>query len=117
MLGRPQPFLSVWADLAVLTRAPVFFTFCTHLPGGRYALAIEPLGTLAPGDEEQAVARYLARLESEVAAHPADAIPYLLWPCYAPLPRVEPTPRSPAPRGHGGPILIDANSPRPRPRP
>ncbi len=93
LLGRPQPFLSVWADLAVLTRAPVFLTFCTHLPGGRYALAIEPLGTLAPGGEEQAVAHYLARLESEVAAHPADAVPHLLWPCYAPpAPRRAPAP-------------------------
>ena len=77
------------ALVPVLTRAPVFFTFCTHLPGGRYALTLEPMGTVAPGEEDRAVAHYLARLESEIAAHPADAVAHLLWPCYAPpaLPR------------------------------
>ncbi len=59
LLGQPQRFLSVWADLAVLARAPVFLVFCTHRPGGRFALTIEPPWTLAPGDEPAAVARYL----------------------------------------------------------
>lgn len=82
LLGRPRTFLSVWADLAALTGAPVYFVFCTHRPGGRHALSIEPMGTLAPGEEPGAVARFLARLESEIAAHPADAVAHLLWPCY-----------------------------------
>src|SRR5206468_12722861 len=38
LLGRSRTFLAVWADLAVVTRAPVFLVFCTHRPGGRYAL-------------------------------------------------------------------------------
>lgn len=82
LLGRSRTFLSVWADLAVLTGAPVFSVFCTHQPGGRYALSIEPMGTLCSGEEPAAVARFLARLESEIAAHPADAVAHLLWPCY-----------------------------------
>lgn len=84
LLGSSLAFLSVWADLAVLTRVPVFLLFCTHRPGGRYALTIEPPWTLAAGDESAAVTRYLARLESEINAHPADAVAHLLWPCYGP---------------------------------
>jgi lauroyl/myristoyl acyltransferase len=91
LLGRPRAFLSVWADLAVLTGAPVFFVFCTHRPGGRYALSIEPAGTLAAGEEPAAVARFLARLESEIAAEPADAVAHLLWPCYGPPVAAPPT--------------------------
>lgn len=84
LLGCSQPFLSVWADLAVLTRVPVFLLFCTHRPGGRYTLTIEPPWTLAAGEESDAVARYLARLEAEIRTHPADAVAHLLWPCYGP---------------------------------
>ena len=84
LLGHSHSYLSVWADLAVLTRAPVFLTFCTHRPGGRYALTIDPPWTLTAGEEPEAVARYLARLESEIKAHPADAVAHLLWPCYGP---------------------------------
>jgi lauroyl/myristoyl acyltransferase len=84
LLGQSRPFLAVWAELAALTRAPVFLLFCTHRPGGRFALTIDPPQTLAPGDEAAAVARYLARLDAEIAAHPADAVAHLLWPCYGP---------------------------------
>jgi lauroyl/myristoyl acyltransferase len=84
LLGQSRTFLAVWADLAALTRAPVFLLFCTHRPGGRYTLTIDPPRTLAPGDEASAVARYLARLDAEIAAHPADAVAHLLWPCYGP---------------------------------
>src|SRR5205823_11931770 len=90
LLGRPRPFLSVWADLAVVTRAPVFLVFATHRPGGCYALTIDPPQTVAAGEEPAAVARYLARLEAEIAAHPADAVAHLLWPCYGP-PRPAPS--------------------------
>src|SRR5262249_56522851 len=37
LLGQTHPLLSVWADLAALTGAPVFFVGCTHRPGGRVA--------------------------------------------------------------------------------
>lgn len=84
LLGRTHPLLSVWADLAALTNTPVFTVFCTHLPGGRFSLSLEPLGPIAPGDEPAAVARYLARLERAIASHPADAVAHLLWPCYGP---------------------------------
>jgi lauroyl/myristoyl acyltransferase len=84
LLGQSRTFLAVWAELAALTRAPVFHLFCTHRPGGRFALTIDPPQTVAPGDEAAAVARYLARLDAEIAAHPADAVAHLLWPCYGP---------------------------------
>lgn len=89
LLGQPHRLLSVWTDLAALTGAPAFFVFCTHAPDGRYALTLEPAGPIAPGGEDAAVARYLARLETEIAAHPAEAVAHLLWPCYGP-PRVAP---------------------------
>jgi lauroyl/myristoyl acyltransferase len=84
LLGQRQTFLSVWADLAAVTRAPVLFLFCTHLPGGRYRLAIDPPQRVAEGEQSAAVARYLARLEMEIAGHPDDAVAHLLWPCYGP---------------------------------
>ena len=84
LLGQTRRFLSVWADLAVQTRVPVFLVFCNHHPGGRYALTIEPPWALARGDESSAVVRYLDRLERAIAAHPADAVAHLLWPCYGP---------------------------------
>jgi lauroyl/myristoyl acyltransferase len=84
LLGRPQRLLSVWADLAALTGAPVFYVFCNHLPDGRFALCFEPAGRLRPGQESDAVARYLERLERAIASSPADAAAHLLWPCYGP---------------------------------
>jgi lauroyl/myristoyl acyltransferase len=92
VLGQSLRVLSVWVDLAVLTRTPVFFVFCTHGKDGRHALAIEPIGTIPPGSEDEAVARYFTRLEAAIAAHPADAVAHLLWPCYgAPGPRSSPS--------------------------
>jgi phosphatidylinositol dimannoside acyltransferase len=90
LLGQPLRFLSVWTDLALLTRAPVFLIFCTHRSRGRYCLTIEPLGPIT--DADAALARYLSRLEAEIAAHPADAVAHLLWPCYGP-PASSPTRR------------------------
>jgi hypothetical protein len=86
LLGQPRTFLSVWADLAVVTHAPVFLLFCTHAERGRYRLTIDPPWTIAPGEELAAVAHYLARLEAAIAANPADAVAHLLWPCYGPPP-------------------------------
>ena len=82
LLGRPQRLLAIWTELAVLTGAPVFLVFCTHLPAGRFALEIEALGHLRPGEEETAVADYLKQLEARIATCPADAIAHLIWPCY-----------------------------------
>jgi phosphatidylinositol dimannoside acyltransferase len=81
-LGRDRTFLSVWADLAALTGAPVLPMFCTRLPGGRSSLTIDAPWGVPPGGEDAAVSRFLARLESEIVAHPADAVAYLTWPCY-----------------------------------
>jgi lauroyl/myristoyl acyltransferase len=86
LLGRPQRMLAIWTELAVLTRAPVFLVFCTHAPGGRFALDIEPLGWLRPGEEAVAVADYLRQLEARIANSPADAVAHLVWPCYEPRP-------------------------------
>jgi lauroyl/myristoyl acyltransferase len=92
LLGRPHRMLAIWTELAVLTRAPVFLVFCTHAPGGRFALEIEPLGWLRPGEEAVAVTDYLRQLEARIANAPADAIAHLVWPCYEP--NFPPTPGS-----------------------
>jgi len=82
LLGRDNPFLAIWTDLAALTRAPVFFVFCLHRPGGRFALDFEPLDDSARGDAESALSAYLKAVEARVAADPAEAVAYLTWPCY-----------------------------------
>jgi lauroyl/myristoyl acyltransferase len=99
LLGQSLSFQSLWAEFAALFRAPVVTTFCTHLPRGRYALTFDPAWTVTRGGEESAVARYLDRLEREIAAHPSDAVAHLLWPCYgltraavSPLRLQEPSP-------------------------
>ncbi|MGP0068574.1 MAG: lysophospholipid acyltransferase family protein [Isosphaeraceae bacterium] len=86
LLGRPHRLLAIWTELAVLTHAPVFLVFCTHAPGGRFALEFEPMGWLRPGEEQAAVFDYLKQLESRIANSPADAVAHLIWPCYAPRP-------------------------------
>ena len=83
-LGHDRTFLAVWADLAALTGAPVVFAFATHGAGGRYGLTLDPPRTVPLGGETAAVAAFLARLETEIHHHPADAAPYLLWPCFGP---------------------------------
>jgi lauroyl/myristoyl acyltransferase len=84
LLGYDRSFQSLWADFAALFRAPVVAVFCTHRPHGRYALTFDPPRTVVRGDEGPAFQHYLARLDSEIAAHPADAVAHLLWPCYGP---------------------------------
>ncbi len=86
LLGRSQRLLAIWTELAVLTHAPVFLIFCTHAPGGRFALDIEPIGWLRAGEEPIAVADYLKQLEGRIANSPADAVAHLVWPCYEPRP-------------------------------
>lgn len=93
LLGCDRTFLAVWADLAVLSRAPVVPVFCTHQPGGRYELTFDAPWELEPGEEAHAVQRYLARLETAIVAHPADAVAHLTWPCYTqPSPAYRPRP-------------------------
>jgi len=84
LLGRTRPFLSVWADLALLARSPVIVVTCTHAPLGRFRLDFSAPLHLAPGDEPSAVAAYLAHLEAAIATHPADAVAHLTWPCFGP---------------------------------
>ena len=84
LLGVDRTFLAVWADLAALARAPVVSLFAGHRPGGRYALTFGAPMAVEPGQEDQAVAGYLRALEAEIARNPADAIAYLLWPCFGP---------------------------------
>jgi hypothetical protein len=79
-----RPFQALWAECAGLFRAPVVPVFCTGRPGGRLALEFDPPWEVARGAEGAAVARYLARLESAIVAHPADAVAHLLWHCYGP---------------------------------
>jgi lauroyl/myristoyl acyltransferase len=103
LLGRPQRMLAIWTELAVLTQAPVFLVFCTHAPAGRFALEIEPLGWLRPGEEAVAVADYLRQLEARIANSPADAVAHLVWPCYEPRPRAAPDRTHRADRAEGPP--------------
>jgi lauroyl/myristoyl acyltransferase len=83
-LGIERPFQSLWAEFAGLFRAPVIPVFCTHRPGGRFALTFDPAWTVKRGEEAAAVGRYLARLEDEIRVDPADAVAHLLWNCYGP---------------------------------
>lgn len=82
LLGRDDTFLAIWADLAALTRVPVFHVFCDYLPGGRYHLEITPADQVRGGEEGEAVARFLKRLEARIARDPTQAAAHLLWPCY-----------------------------------
>ena len=84
LLGHSRRFLAIWTDLAVLTRAPVFHIFCTHLPGGRFSLELEAVGQVHRGEEGEALADYLKQLEARIATHTTQAVPYLLWPSYEP---------------------------------
>ena len=97
LLGHRRTFLSAWADLAVMTGAPVIPVFCTHRPAGRFALTFDPPWTIDLGSEEAVVARYLERLEAEIAAHPADAVAHLLWPSFQAPPEGN---AAPAPATH-----------------
>jgi lauroyl/myristoyl acyltransferase len=84
LLGQPQRFLSIWIELAVLTRAPVFHVFCTHQPEGKFALEFETVGQVRPGEEGDALADYLKALEARIATFPTQAVAHLLWPCFNP---------------------------------
>lgn len=84
LLGKTHRFLSVWADLAAITGAPVFHVVCAHRENGRFSLKIEPAGTVARGGQATAVERYLTHLEAAIAADPTDAVAHLLWPCFRP---------------------------------
>ncbi len=103
LLGRTRPFLAIWADLAAIARAPVVPAFCTHRPGGRYALRFERPWSVSPGGEADAVARYMALLDAAIAAQPADAVPHLTWPCYTTpgTPEATSSCRETPPRGLG----------------
>ena len=71
LLGQDLSFQSLWADFAGLFRAPVVPVFCTHRPGGRYALTFDVPFRVTRGQEGEAVTRYLARLDDEIRANPA----------------------------------------------
>ncbi|WP_165246305.1 LpxL/LpxP family acyltransferase [Paludisphaera soli] len=106
LLGRDHEFLAVWAELACLTRAPVFFIFCRHLPAGRFALEFRALAPESLSRPEHALAAYLAEVEAQVAVDPSEAVAYLTWPCYTEAPEA----------GDADPPRRDAGDPSP-PRP
>jgi lauroyl/myristoyl acyltransferase len=116
LLGRRARYQSAWADLAVITRAPVLPIFCSHRPGGRFSMTIDPPWSLSPGSQQAAVDRYLDRLESAIVAEPAEAIAHLLW---EPSGRAARLGRAPAPvptshPNHGRPRRIPSQqSPAP----
>jgi len=83
ILGRNHQLLTTWIDLGLLTGSPIFWVFCTHEAGGRFALDIEPMETIRPGEEQLALDRYLAELNARIANDPTEAVAHLLWPCYS----------------------------------
>jgi len=86
LLGREQTFLSVWADLAALTGAPVVPMFCGHRPGGGHRLTFDTPWHVRPGEEGEAVERYIRRLERAIRDDPTDAVAHITWPCYSARP-------------------------------
>ncbi|WP_165066244.1 lysophospholipid acyltransferase family protein [Paludisphaera rhizosphaerae] len=86
LLGRDHEFLAVWAELACLTRAPVFFVFCRHLDAGRFAIEFKRLDPATPNKPDLLLAAYLAEVEAQVARDPSEAVAYLTWPCYTEAP-------------------------------
>lgn len=86
LLGRDHAFLAVWAELACLTRAPVFFMFCRHRDAGRFELEFKRLGPETPNKPDLLQAAYLAEVEGQVARDPSEAVAYLTWPCYTEAP-------------------------------
>ena len=84
ILGQQHRLLITWIELALLTGSPVFWVFCTHEDGGRFALDIEPVETIARGEENLVLDRYLAELNARIANDPTEAVAHLLWPCYSP---------------------------------
>ncbi len=81
-LGNQSRFLSAWADLSVITNAPVVPIFCRHRPDGRFAIRFDPPWSVNPGGQQDAVDRYLKRLETAIASEPVEAIAHLLWPSF-----------------------------------
>jgi lauroyl/myristoyl acyltransferase len=82
LVGVEQPYLAVWAELAALTRLPVFHFFCTYLPQGRFRIEIDGVGRIEAGQQAEAVADFLKDLEARIATLPAQAVAHLLWPCF-----------------------------------
>lgn len=97
LLGHSRQFLSIWVDLAVLTGAPVFWVFCTHEAGGRFALDIEQVGPIRAKEEASTIDRYFHELNARIANDPTEAVAHLLWPCYTQPPAT--APRSLNPQG------------------
>ena len=90
LLGRRDGYLSAWADLAVLTGAPVLPIFCSHRPGGRFALTIDPPIRPAPGEPAGGRRRATSPGSNRRSPpSPAEAMAHLLWPSFgvAPLRR------------------------------
>jgi lauroyl/myristoyl acyltransferase len=83
LLGRAGRFLTVWADLAALSGAPVVPIFCSARPDGRFRLYLERPWSLAAGDQAVAVARYLAFLDDQIRADPSAAALHFSKPAVA----------------------------------
>jgi lauroyl/myristoyl acyltransferase len=107
LLGHERLFLGVWAELAILSQAPVIPVFCTHRQHGRYALTFDAPWHLKQGQESEAVSSFLARLEREIAAHPSDAVAHLTWPCYSKLAAPD---RDSRRRSRSSPTLTESNA-------
>jgi lauroyl/myristoyl acyltransferase len=101
LIGERQRVLSLWADLAAATGASVVPVFGLHRPAGRIRLSFDEPWCVRPGDEANAVARYLSRLGEVIAAEPAQAVAFWTWPGYGKAGASEPAfrpARRPEPR-------------------
>ncbi|MDX2035196.1 MAG: hypothetical protein SFX72_00995 [Isosphaeraceae bacterium] len=82
LLGRSTRLLLIWAELASLTGAPVVFMFASHRCGGNYGVRFVGPLHVGSGEEPAALERFIEALHAEIAAAPADAVPYLTWPSF-----------------------------------
>jgi lauroyl/myristoyl acyltransferase len=94
LLGQTYTFLSVWADLAVLTGAPVIFMLAQHGESGSYHLNFSESFQITQGQEQTAIDAYLRHLETMIMSNPADAVAHLTWPCFGPTPTPLPCERA-----------------------
>jgi KDO2-lipid IV(A) lauroyltransferase len=83
-LGQTMRFSTTWVVLAAMTEAPVVMVFCRMEPDGHYHIEFRPAFHVpkdAPGngDTGRWVRHFLAILEDQVRAYPANSNDYFFW--------------------------------------
>lgn len=83
-MDRCHYFSTTWIALGAMTQAPIVPVFCRVGEDGRYRMEFRPSFVLPPNAQDEAQAgeharRFLAMLEDEIRAHPADSNEYFFW--------------------------------------